>query len=410
MVTTTPTGVPDVPVPADGRGGPGTSPSSDAPRGRPRPEPATREHPARLYTLDGLRFAAAVGVLLHHFTARWHVGWGEDPGERFPVLGHVSTYFALAPELFFVISGFVILWTAWGRSVPQVVGSRLARLYPSYWAAVLMTSFLLMVIWRDGKQISLSEVAVNLTLTQSAWGVRHVDGVYWTLWTELRFYLLIVLLVAIGLTRRRIIAFTTLWPLVAWGVHEAGWRIADMLLIGTYAPLFAGGMLLFLIFRDGHSRLLWGLVAMNTALAVHHIVPEQMRSLSANTIFPPNPWLIGAIVVGCFGLVAVLSLTRLARTKVEIFVGLGAITYPLYLIHEFWGWWVIDQLEPYLPTYVVLAAAFAVSILLAMLIHHGVEKKVNKPMRRGVERGLTRVADRLPRRRSVQAADGSGGQ
>ncbi|KGM13259.1 acyltransferase family protein [Cellulomonas bogoriensis] len=384
MVTTTSSGSPQprVPSPQDG---------TDGVVGLQKGQPATgRAHPPRLYTLDGLRFAAAVGVLLHHFTARWHTGWGEDPGERFPVLGHVSTYFALAPELFFVISGFVILWTAWGRSVPAVVASRLSRLYPSYWAALLMTSFLLLVIWPEGKRITIGEVLVNLTLMQSAFNVRHVDGVYWTLWTELRFYLLIVLLVAIGLTRRRIIWFCALWPLAAWAVDVAGWQYAQMFLISTYAPLFAGGMLLFLIFRDGHSTLLWSLVAGNVALSVHHIVPVQMRSLEANTIFAINPWLVGALVVGCFGLVVLLSLTRIARLKVQWFVGLGAITYPLYLIHEFWGWWIIAELAPHAPTYVTLAAAMAFSVVLALIIHHGVEKTVNTPVRRWLERVLSR--------------------
>src|SRR5690606_22606190 len=114
------------------------------PSGAGRPErSANPERPARIYTLDGLRFVAAIGVMLYHFTARWSLAWGTEPVERFPVVGHITTYFALAPEMFFVISGFVILWTAWGRTVPKVVASRVARLYPSYWAALAPTSVLL---------------------------------------------------------------------------------------------------------------------------------------------------------------------------------------------------------------------------------------------------------------------------
>ena len=150
---------------------------------------AARVHAPRLYSIDGLRFLAAIGVVLYHFMVRWSAVWGEHPGDRFPSSGQALLYFALAPELFFVVSGFVILWTAWGRSVPQVVASRLARVYPAYWAALAMTSVLLLVIWPEGKRISLGEVAVNVTLLQEAFGVRNVDGVYWTLWTELRFYL-----------------------------------------------------------------------------------------------------------------------------------------------------------------------------------------------------------------------------
>ena len=355
----------------------------------------------RLRALDGLRFAAAMGVLLYHFTARWNTAWGEPPGERFPVIGQVTTYFALAPELFFVVSGFVILWTAWGRTVPAVIASRVARIFPAYWAALALTSFLLLVLWRDGKQISPGEVLVNITLLQEPLGVRHVDGVYWTLWTELRFYALIVVLVAIGLTRRRVLVFAGLWPVVAILADTAGWGVVSTILISQYAPLFAGGMLLFLIYRDGHARAPWLLLAGNVVLALLTIIPAQMRSLTRNTAFDPSPVLLGIIVVACFGAVAALTLTRLRGIDWPVLTALGAITYPLYLIHEFWGWWVIHLVQAHVPTPVALAAAAAASLGLAWLIHHGAEKWLNPPMRRWVERRLTRSAEEGTTKRSA---------
>ena len=352
----------------------------------------------RLRTLDGLRFVAAAGVMLYHFTSRWSTVWGEAPGERFPVLGHISTYFALAPELFFVISGFVILWTAWGRSVPAVIASRVARLYPAYWAALALTSVLLLVIWPEGKQISLAEVAVNATLLQEPFGVRNVDGVYWTLWTELRFYVLVVLMVAWGLTRRRLLAVAALWPVTAAVVSALGWHWPSVFLISDYAPLFAAGMLLYLIHRDGHAWLPWALVALNTALAVRSVVPAQMRSLTRNTVFEPSAVVLTLVVIACVVAVAVLTLTPLQRLDWAWLTTWGALTYPLYLVHEYWGWWVIAHLDPYVPTVVALAAAIAVALGLAWVIHHGVEDRANRPLRRWIERVLTR------RRATAEAA------
>lgn len=342
----------------------------------------------RLHSIDGLRFLAAIGVVLYHFMVRWSTVWGEHPGDRFPESGPVIMYFVLAPELFFVVSGFVILWTAWGRSVPQVLASRLARVYPAYWAALAMTSVLLLVIWPQGKRISLAEVAVNVTLMQEAFGVRNVDGVYWTLWTELRFYLLIAVFAAIGFTRRRVIAFAAAWPLVALAVQAFGWGFGAILLISRYAPFFAGGMLLYLIYRDGHHRWLWSLVGMNAALALYTTVPGQMATLRRVTAFEPNAWLLGALVVGIFGVVAATALTRLRNLNWPFLAVLGALTYPLYLIHQFWGWWVIERLEPVLPTTVTLAAAVAVSLALACAIHYGVERRFSGRARRWLERVL----------------------
>jgi peptidoglycan/LPS O-acetylase OafA/YrhL len=344
----------------------------------------------RLRSLDGLRFVAAAGVMLYHFTARWSLAWGSEPVERFGDLGRVTSYFALAPELFFVISGFVILWTAWGRTVPAVIASRLARIFPAYWTALVLTSVLLLVIWPEGKRISLGEVAVNITLLQEPFGVRHVDGVYWTLWTELRFYALIVLLVAWGLTRRRVLVFAAVWPLVAVAADTAGWGVVSTVLIGQYAPMFAGGMVLYLIHRDGHAVLPWLVVGLDVILALTRIIPAQTRSLTRNTAFEPSPLVLGLVVVACFACVAVLTMTRLQHLDWPLLTALGALTYPLYLVHEFWGWWVIHLLHDRVPTAVALAAAVGVAVSLAWLVHHGVEKHANPPMRRWVERRLSR--------------------
>ena len=277
--------------------------------------------------------------------------------------------------------------TAWGKDVPHVIASRVARLYPAYWMAVVATSVLLLWIWPQGKDITVSEALVNLTLLQELVEVRHVDGVYWTLWTELRFYLLMVLVVAWGLTRRRVLWFAALWPLAAEVAATAGWTTASTWLISGYAPLFAGGMLLYLLHRDGHSAPVWALLGMNVALSVHAVVPAQLHSLSANTVFTPSAAIVAGLVVACFLLVGAVALTPLRHLGWRWLVPVGALTYPLYLIHEFWGWWVIAHLSPYANRWVTLAVACAVVLALAKSLHE-VEKRLGPPVRRVVERRL----------------------
>jgi peptidoglycan/LPS O-acetylase OafA/YrhL len=356
-----------------------------------RAVPADRS-PSRLRTLDLLRFAGAIGVLLYHFTSRWSTVWGRQPGDVFPVLGHVSTYFALAPEMFFVLSGFVILWTAWGRSVPQVLASRLARVFPTYWAALALTSVLLLVVWPEGKRISPGEVAVNATLLQEPLGVRHVDGVYWTLWAELRFYLLVAVLVGIGLTRRRVLAFAAAWPVAAEVAQRAGWEQAREVLVAPYAPFFAGGMALFLVWRHGHSWRAWGVVALCAALGVQGAGWATVATLDQVTVFRVSPVLVVLATLACFGLVAAATLTPLARLDRPWMSRLGELTYPVYLVHLFWGWWVISLLAPVLSPGLTLAVALAVVLALALLVLHGVERRAHGPVRRALERHLTEIA------------------
>ena len=312
--------------------------------------------------------------------------------EVFPELGRAVVYAALGPELFFLISGFVILMTAWGKDVPHVLASRVARLYPSYWVAVVATSVLLLWIWPDGKDITVSQAVVNLSMVQALFEVPNVDGVYWTLWAELRFYLLVLVLVAVGITRRRILAFCALWPLAAAGVAMAGMEYPAMFLISGYAPLFAGGMLLYVIYRDGHGWLPWTLLAGNVALACRDVVPAQVASITRNTTVEPSAAVLTVVLLLCFAAVAAVSLTPLCRVPWAWLAKVGALTYPLYLLHEHWGWWLIDQLYPHLGRWPTLLLTCTVAVLAAAALHHGVEKHVGPRLRRALESGLRRNA------------------
>jgi peptidoglycan/LPS O-acetylase OafA/YrhL len=345
----------------------------------------------RLAALDGLRFLAAMGVLVYHYTVRDSQAWGAPPAEVFPRLAEWAVYAALGPELFFVISGFVILMTAWGRSVPRVAASRVARLYPAYWVSVLLTGALLLWIWPGGKDVTLGQVAVNLTMLQGLVGVGNVDGVYWTLWAELRFYALVLLLVALGVTRRRVLAFAAVWPALALLADAAGPGWLRTVLVAQYAPLFAAGMVLFVVFRDGHSRAAWSLVALNTAAAVWLVVPDQLEQQARNTHVSPSAAVLTVAVVACVAVVAAVTLTPVARVDLPLLTTAGALTYPLYLLHEHWGWWVIVHVREVLPVWATLGLATAFSLALAALVHHAVERRVGPPLRAAVQRALERV-------------------
>ena len=209
-----------------------------------------------------------------------------------PGVGALTQYGYLGVNMFFVISGFVILMTAWGRTVETFAISRVTRLFPAYWVSVALTAVLLLALWPQGKQIEAWQAFTNLTMLQSAYDVPHVDGVYWTLWTELRFYLLMGLFVLVGITRRRIVAVCALWPVLGEVASRTNQDLVGTLLVHDYAPYFAAGMMLYLIYRDGHSWLSWGLVAWNWCLALPLAVtdcrPENHSPTARGRC--PSPW------------------------------------------------------------------------------------------------------------------------
>jgi len=92
----------------------------------------------RFYDIDLMRFVAAFSVMLFHYTFRGNAA-DNMFDVAYPIIGLVSRYGFLGVDLFFIISGFVILLTARNRDVRGFVISRIVRLYPAVWFCVTLT-------------------------------------------------------------------------------------------------------------------------------------------------------------------------------------------------------------------------------------------------------------------------------
>lgn len=357
----------------------------------------------RFLLLDLLRLSAALAVLLYHYTARYNGQWGDrSSADTFAGLSQFSAYGFLGVQLFFVISGFVIFLSAEGRTVGQFVSARVARLYPAYWVGVILTSILVTFIAPQLEQgVTLAQVLVNLTMAQEAFGVPHVDGVYWTLWVELLFYIMVALLISVRLTEAKVYWFAFLWPVVAGIAQQAEQGFLVAVLSPNYAPLFAGGMMIYLLHSRGHSLLRWLLLLMNVGLAVQQTVAhEVLVAAPRQTGLELSPTVGGLLVIMIFTLVAVVTLTPLKNWGWSWMTYAGALTYPLYLMHEYWGWWMLGLVHPVAGKWAALAAATAVSFALAIAI----ERWVERPLRPLIRNSLKKSFDALPRRdRSGQA-------
>jgi len=333
--------------------------------------------------LDGLRLAAALLVVLYHYTA-WHHGyWGVEPAkDAWPWLSRITVFGNMGVQLFFVISGFVILLSSYGKSPAQFIGSRVGRLFPAYWVAVLLTGTLVLFIWPAlGSHLNVWDWVVNLTMLQGGTGNPHIDGVYWTLWAELRFYALVLLLMLFGWqTPGRLLAFAGIWPVAALAAPLAPGNFAAQALMPEYAPLFAGGMALFLLYRFGHTPLRWAVLLLNVVLAAHHTGASAAREAQELVGYAVPEQAYWAIVVGIFAAIALLSLTPLRRVSLPGMALAGALTYPLYLLHQVWGWWLIDNLSPHLPRPVVLGLVLAVVGAAAYLVHRLVERRFGRTL------------------------------
>lgn len=370
---------------------------------------ARRRSSGRLVAMDGLRFGAAAAVLLYHFTATSSVSgyWGVAAPDAFPLLNEVTRYGWLGVELFFMISGFVILLSADGRGVAGFVASRVGRLFPAYWACIVLTTGLQQV-WSGGRQTTLTETLVNLTMVQDLFAVTGVQVVFWTLLVELKFYLLVFVVLAFGpLTRHRVLAFAALWPLAGWAAQALGAHWLADWLVPDYAPYFSVGMLLFLAYRDGFDMVTSVLLAGGLGLCVLRVLEATGRAsdLQGVAVSP-----VVTVTVLLASVAAVWATTLPGRTdpprRLAAALGtVGALTYPIYLVHTQFGYAVIDVLAHETTRTVALFAAGVLSLVLAVAIHYGVERPTSARLRRAVQAGLLRCSDTLRSRGLIPAGD-----
>lgn len=355
--------------------------------------PAKAAKPApRLRAMDALRMVAALAVVAFHFTARDNGRWGDVlPFEVFPDLSLVTRYGYAALHLFFTISGFVILMSVWGRTPRQFIASRVSRLYPAFWVAVLLTSTLRW-LWPAFSSLSPTEVLANLTMFHQPFGVPSADGVYWTLWVEMQFYLLMLAMSFFGFTRRRVLAVATVVPLVGTTLVMISPAYGATVTMLSWAALFGTGMVLYVIYREGHTWGRWALVALNCAQAA--LIAWTRKAGAIDDVAagePTSPALFALVVLAAIAAVAATALVPAIRDlNWPVLTAFGALTYPLYLIHEYFGWAFIGALHPYLNKWLTLLIAIAACLAIAWLIHRLVEEPLHRPLRRFIS-GQPRV-------------------
>jgi peptidoglycan/LPS O-acetylase OafA/YrhL len=343
----------------------------------------------RLAVLDGLRLVAALMVVDYQYTNRAPGQWGARTTEVFPLVSRLTGYGWLGVPLFFLISGFVIGMSAWGRGTGAFFVSRATRLLPAYWFAVVATTAVL-ASTGTGRQ-GVSEILVNLTMLQTPARVDPVDGVYWTLWTELHFYLLFAVVVWRGTTYRRVVAFCLLWTVVAVLATGAGSRTLDLLVDPVHAPFFVAGVTMYLMHRFGPTLLLWGIVGVSWALGLHGLHPTVA---SVGRIGGRPLWWPGVVAVLTLSFVVMLavSLGRLTWIRGGWLTTAGALTYPLYLLHQQIGWAVIGHLHDRLPRWVVLIGVTGAMIGAAWLVHVVVERPAAPRLRAALTRAVAATA------------------
>ncbi|GAA2557645.1 acyltransferase [Winogradskya consettensis] len=351
----------------------------------------TTDRKPRLAALDGLRLVAALSVAVFHYTTFWAVDGVHTPAYYLPQASRVTVYGFLGVELFFMISGFAICMSSWGRSLGHFFASRASRLYPAYWICIVITLAVTSIFPLGGyvpvnDHFSLSDIAVNFTMLQYPMHVPDVDNVYWTLWVELRFYLLFGLVVAKGVSYRRTVIFCGVWMVAAAVSTTVNSTVFTMVTVPQFAPCFVAGIAMYLMHRFGANPLLWGIVGFSWLMNVH--------SLSSRVQIKPGwhvpLWPAVLLITLGYAILLLIALGKTDRITWRWLTVAGALTFPYYLLHQRIGYILIRHGQEHLPVHLAVLVAATVLIMLvpAWLVYRFVERPFGPRLRRALTSGL----------------------
>jgi len=350
----------------------------------------------RLESLTGLRWWAAFGVFWYHMT-----NLAPLPIVEVADLGNYGVMF------FFVLSGFVLTWSARpGTSVATFYWRRFARIYPAHFVALLIAIPVFYSVNPDPEQwwvkpLDIGVLLLSVLLIQG-WFSNPViffsgNPAAWTLTVEAFFYALHPWLSRVLLVLRSRGALIVAIALVA---GSFGWRVLELTLPAVAAapvpmPIarlaeFAIGMCIAHAMRHGWRFRVpsWAVVAagaglvflltVDTATAWLGPVRDVIRATQTE-------W----ILVFCTLLIAAVA-TRDATgsrswLRHPIMIRLGEASYAFYLVHATVIYFVLSIVgqQPFGWSGLVwYPPLFLAALAVAFALHLGVEKPVERRMRR----------------------------
>jgi peptidoglycan/LPS O-acetylase OafA/YrhL len=314
----------------------------------------------RMASLDLLRLLAALLVVAFHFLFRGAAADGYL-AVAFPEAVPYALGGYLGVNLFFLISGFVIAWSAEGRDAFTFAIARFVRLWPGYVICMSATAAVMAFAAHPALPVSLSQYLANLTMFAPGLRQPFMDGAYWSIVLEIIFYGWVAAAVAARLFDTRSLELVAGWLLIAatneFLLHSGTLRL---LFITEYAGFFAGGVLAYDLMKRGPRA--EALVLFLAAFL-----------LSTASLFSGRAWMLAhygtaltpTVLVACSVAVyaTFLATLRLRLPTTRVIMLIGALTYPLYLLHQHIGYVLIGALEPLAGRWT--AAILALGIVLA---------------------------------------------
>ncbi len=345
---------------------------------------------SRIDSLQMIRGFAAIAVILHHetqiLTAKLDYTW----------LNELFLPGSLGVDIFFVLSGFIILHTSkFGQETTlQFLKKRAFRIYPIY---IFFTVFMIAMAVvapseQSGYRLEISNIIGSLLLLPQK---KYIVHVAWTLSYEVIFY--IVFSLTYFKSPKYMHAFFVIWGVVILGFEFSNFETDSLILNTLLSPLiiefYFGCLVAFLYKKIPYFK--YGALAFWAGLVLLIAMPVLKEGPIADHIDRMS-------LLGIPSALLVLGSLYLKSTIPSLLVFFGDASYSIYLVHYTVLGFLLKLAEKfnlalYLHTLPGTIALFICTFLAGCFFYYFIERnlqKLLKPLFFGKKTNSTRVTVR----------------
>jgi peptidoglycan/LPS O-acetylase OafA/YrhL len=348
-----------------------------APTGR------TAEH-ARVPALDLLRLVAVLLVAAFHFGLQGPAGLVAVPGVE-----SIARYGFMGVPIFFVISGFVIAYSAEGRTATSFAIARISRIYPTFLLCMTLTFLAVYFFGAPHFQANFTQWAANLAIV--APGHTYIDSAYWSLAVEAVFYGWITVFIWFGLSIRRCDAILLLWIAISL-LNEltVDIRFFGKTLMTDYSGFFASGILIYQMRCGKADARLRAILAVAVITGTYQAI-HNLRWIRQETGADFDEFTVALIFLASVCIIFFATGIKRVSLNPTLLLALGGCTYPLYLLHQQLGYVAFMRMNGSAhPFLMATAIVFAIA-----LVSLGIWIFFERPVQRWLRTFLAKAAARL---------------
>lgn len=331
----------------------------------------------RLYHIDLLRFIAAFMVVLHHYCFRG--GYWQDylsfNYEEYSILYAISKYGFLGVEFFFILSGFVITQSLIrSNNAFDFIFNRVVRIYPAYLFCCIFTFTILAYfkpLWFD---LSFFDLIYNISFVNFPLRYKNVDEVYWTLHLEILFYFWCSLII---LTCSDKIKGMKFFFLISFVFYFIDVKFLSQIFISKYISFFFLGFAIC-YFKNNYLKSRYYSYSLFIISLIISMLSISNEMISVSKVYQVNFRIDVALAMVLLTSALLIFDIPVENARVKkIFLKLGSISYPLYLLHQNLGYLMLDELVIYYSRITSLSITIIAILFLSYLVSVFIEPHIS---------------------------------